>query len=172
MHGSGVQPPVGLLARATALAETELLRLNAAEMIYRNKVYVHVFAMTSGSMDPARRCMKLYRRFAGFEIADIETTPSILHPIKLSIRYDFDLIGTRGEPAQRMNAALVRGVQQDRAFIVHRSESLLRQYLCNAEGEVVAMPPLPERPNIFNTPMAARFAEFALEEPALVPEGN
>jgi hypothetical protein len=154
-----------LVASARALAQDELTRLNAAEMIYRNKVYVHVYTMAEAALPPSRQCMKLYRQFKDCDVEDIERTPSLLHPIKFSIRFNFDLIGTRGEPAQRLDPALIKSVQNDHAFVVHKTESIVREYFADLAGKVISRPPLPERPNFFSAPGSAKFGEFRLDDP-------
>ena len=65
---------------------------------------------------------------------------------------------------------IAREVQRDHAFIVHRSESIVREYVCNAEGKVVSAPALPERSNFLYSPVLAKFGDFSLEEPAVPPQ--
>jgi hypothetical protein len=162
---AGQAEAAALMARATALAEDELVRLNAAEMVYRNKVYVHTYTMEAFASNPARQYMKLYREFTGYEIEDIERTPSLLKPVKFLIRFDFDLVGTRGEGGNPHDPAVIRRVQGDHAFIVHGRESLTREYICDAGGRVVSEPPSPERPNIYSSPGTKHFGELMLEGP-------
>lgn len=148
--GGNLSPDV-LLEKAHALAELELARLSAAEMIYRNKVWGHVYT----NEDNGNRneiVMKYYRNFLRTEVVDVKRTDSLLYPVEFIIRYDFDYLGTQGENANYSTLAQVaNNVKKDNAFQVIASDSLVRQYRCdgNAECDTI-VPDLLPRPNFWN----------------------
>ena len=142
--------PAVLIEKANALGKSEIARLAAAEMIYRNKVYIHAFQLDGSSGQPIRLFMKLYRQFTGYEVVDIERSSSVLRPLKISIRFNYDRIGTRDVKGNTGDTELRSQVEADVAFITHDSESIVREYPCNAQGEVVKLPsPVLDRPNFW-----------------------
>jgi len=137
-----------LLEKAQRLAESELARLSAAEMIYRNLVYDHIYVDEDNGVR-TDILMKYYRNFRGTEVVDVKRTDSLLQPLEFVIRYDFDMIGTRieaGLPKTMVETA--RKVKNDNAFQIYASDSLVRLYRCDAAGECGAVgPELLPRPN-------------------------
>lgn len=137
-----------LLEKAQKLAESELARLSAAEMIYRNKVYDHVYIDEDNGVR-TDILMKYYRSFRAAEVVDVKRTDSLLFPVEFIIQYDYDLIGTgmeAGLPATMAKAA--KKVKNDTAFQVYSSESLTRQYRCDSAGDCdILDPDLLPRPN-------------------------
>lgn len=139
-----------LLEKAQQLAKSELARLSAAEMIYRNRVCDHVYT----SQDRGIRTdmvMKFYRNFRNAEVVDVKRTDSLLYPVEFVIRYDFDSLGTQGEAASYTNLAqAAKKVKNDNVFKVFASDSMVLTYECNALGECdTAIPEFLPRPNFW-----------------------
>ncbi len=137
-----------LLKKAEELAKSELARLAAAEMIYRNKVYDHIYFDEDNGVR-TDVLMKYYRNFHDMEVLDVKRTDSLLYPVEFEIRYDFDMLGTK-EVAGPPNTLteLAKSVKNDNAFQLYISDSLVRTYRCGETGECAVMNPdsLP-RPN-------------------------
>ncbi len=142
--------PEVLIEKATALAEGEIARLAAAEMVYRNKVMIHAFLLEGSAGGPTLLYMKLYRRFTGFELVNVERSPSVITPLKVLIRFNYDRVGTREVNGTSGDAELRGRVESDVAFVVHDQESIIREYPCTAKGDVIKLPtPILDRPNFW-----------------------
>lgn len=141
-------PKDALLKKAEELAKSELARLSAAEMIYRNKVYDHVYFDEDNGVR-TDILMKYYRNFRDSEVLDVKRTDSLLHPVEFEIQYNFDMLGTKGEAGlPKTMTEVAKRVKNDNAFQVHAALSLVRTYRCSEAGECdVLNPDLLVRPN-------------------------
>ncbi len=155
-----------LMERARQLAEQELARLSAAEMIYRNKVYDHVYVDEDNGVR-TDILMKYYRNFRGAEVLDLKRTDSLLYPLEFVIRYDFDMLGTRTEAGLPTTMAeTAKKVKNDNSFRVYASDSLVRQYRCDASGEHdQSIAELLPRPNYWElNPWAKAYGVLQVED--------
>ncbi len=160
--------PQTLMKKANAIAESEIARLAAAEMLYRNKVMIHAYEMDllAGTSPATEVWIKLYRSFTGFEVLDIERAPSLLAPLKITIRFDYDRVGTREVRGNRSTPGLYDLVRQDVAFIVHDKESIVREYSCSGRGDPIRLPsPILKRPNIWLKGTKPPLGDVWLEDP-------
>jgi hypothetical protein len=77
----------------------------------------------------------LYRQFRDFEVVDIARTESILHPVRYTIRYDFDVIGTTmTDKAKTRDLQLIRRASADWYFVKHTEDSVTRTYDSDSGG--------------------------------------
>ncbi len=144
--GSALPDESTLKAWAQELGESELRKLAAAEMIYRNAVFEHLL---EGDLSVSCTYMKLYRQFREFEVVDIARSESILRPVRYTIRYDYDLLGTSTEHQSRVrDLSLAREAASDMYFSKITEDSLTRTYDSDGIGRPVNnYPPQLERPN-------------------------
>lgn len=123
-----------LRAKAAALAESELARMAAVELIYRSRVQLYetedpVFSNKIGVY------MKLHRNFTGYRLIDIVRSESLMFPIVIEIQYDFDLLATKTHPMKAPNAKELAKGERDLRVLGHYS--FLRLYRCGVDGNVV-----------------------------------
>jgi hypothetical protein len=145
-----IAEPDVLLAKAQALAKSDMARMAAAEMVYRNKVFIHSLDLPNATIGSTNLYMKLYRRFTGYQVVDIEKTNSVLRPIKFVIRYTVERVGTRELRGRVGDSTPLEQAEHDGAFLVRDRDTVLREYFCNGQGEVLEMPsPILERPNFW-----------------------
>lgn len=132
-----------LLARAEELAQSEISRLAAEALVYRSNAELHetVLPMIGSKVGVY---VKMYREYTGYEVVDIVRSDSVLYPIEIAIRFDFDVLATEvrgmGEPDAQTHA------QADYRFRVFRQDSVRRRYRCDPEGNPVDI--LPELPRL------------------------
>ena len=74
-----------LRGEAVKLAEAELARLSAIELVYRNKVYYHSFSIPQTWLKGGAY-VKMYRQFTDYSVVNITHTTSLLHPVAFSRR--------------------------------------------------------------------------------------
>ena len=132
-----------LLARAEKLAQSEIARLAAEALVYRSNAELHETRLpVIGSKVGVY--VKMYREFTGYEVVDIVRSNSVLYPVEIAIRFDFDVLATEvrgsGEPDAQRHA------QADYRFRVFRQDSVRRRYRCDLEGNPVDI--LPELPRL------------------------
>ncbi|MCH7959445.1 MAG: hypothetical protein IID08_04915 [Candidatus Hydrogenedentes bacterium] len=132
-----------LLARAEELAQSEIARLAAEALVYRSNAELHETILpVIGSKVGVY--VKMYREFTGYEVVDIVRSNSILYPVEIAIRFDFDVLATEvrsiGAPDAQVHA------QADYRFRVFRQDSVRRRYRCDPEGNPVDI--LPELPRL------------------------
>ena len=165
--------PEVLVQKAEALAKSDMAKMAAAEMVYRNHVYLHVFQLQVGTNVPTYLFMKLYRRFTGYEVIDVERTNSVLRPIKFTIRFDCERVGTREINGAKESVESLREAESDNAFMVRDTESLTRVYYCDAQGEVVESPsPILARPNFWTKDGKDPFGATSVLDPYNLPAGE
>jgi hypothetical protein len=145
--GDGVE----ILRKAEALAQSELERMAAAEMIYRMRTYEHTLILLDEGETKESVFLKYYRQFTGYEVLEVERTTSLLRPVRYTIRFDFDLIGTNAFDSKRKSVEPIRQAIQDRYFVKYSSDSLVRTYECDAAGDPTSTySPVLERPNYYD----------------------
>ena len=123
-----------LKAKAAALAESELARMAAVELMYRSRVQLYesedpVFLNKFGVY------MKLHRNFKGYRLIDIVRSESLMFPIVFEIRYEFDLLGTKEHSMDARNAKEL--AKEERDLRVLGNYGFSRLYRCDAAGNVV-----------------------------------
>lgn len=147
---SGALPDAEILMGwAEALAKEELAQMAAAELIYRNKTYE--FAMDGGEGMIQRAYCKYFRQFRSFEVEDIERTDSVLHPVKYTIRYDFDVLGTTPILGNPTGTEFLQRAQTDFFFRNEQSDSVVRVYESGSDSRPKSSyGPFLDRPNYWN----------------------
>lgn len=135
-----------LMGWATALGQRELEKLAAAEMLYRNHTYQHL--LNTGDLDPHVHYGKYFREFRGFDIENIELTGSVIHPVKYTIRYDFDLFGTVFRSGSIRDTHLAKEARADYFVTQDLKDSIVREYSSDERCRPIATEsPILERPN-------------------------
>lgn len=150
-----------LTVEASKLAESELARLSAIELLYRNKLYYHSFYIP-GTFSKGGVYVKMYRQFTDYSIVDITHPISILHPISITIEFDYDIIATDPVLTNEEDIKAARTAQNKTNPVFFRSDSVRRHYSCDELG--VPASPLPgplTRPNYWDTG-TTQFEVFSL----------
>lgn len=132
-----------LRLRAHEIAQGELSRLAAADLVYRSSSELHeTLNLRTGV--PMGLYMKIYRNFTGAEVMSIDQTSSLLAPVAVTIRYDYDLIGTTMHIMSDKTSKAKS--QKDTDYSVVSRFFVTRRYLCDTDGFVVGdLPPLLSR---------------------------
>lgn len=136
--------------KARELAELELARMAAAEMIYRNKAVFQKSQvdLTGGFVAESGAYVKIYRNFKGYHIEDIYQSGSLKYPIAYEIHYDYDVLATTPRGNHLPNAEEL--AQQDHEYEILRQGTLVRRYRCDTDGNYEGgLPELPPRPDLF-----------------------
>jgi len=143
--GDAVPNAATLQSWADTLAESELKQLAAAEMLYHARTYEHSLVTDSGFLT---KYGKFFRQFTDYEIVDIERTTSLLHPVKYTIQYNFDAVGTVPIDAKRDETAKIARARTDYFFVKEQSDKLVRTYESDAQGRPInPYSPYLDRPN-------------------------
>ena len=138
-----------LMGWAEALAKEELAQMAAAELVYRNQTYE--FSMDGGEGAIQRAYGKFFRQFRSFNIEDIERTDSVLHPIRYTIRYDFDLLGTSPILGNPTGTEFLQRARSDYFFRHDRSDSIVRVYESGSDSRPISpFSPFLDRPNYWS----------------------
>lgn len=139
-----------LKGEAAKLAESELARLSAIELVYRNELYYHSFNIP-GTYSKGGAYVKMYRQFTEYAIIDITHPISLLHPIFVTIEFNYDIIATDpilvdSEDMEAAQTARNRGNP-----VYFRSGSVRRFYRCDEMGVPESpLPAPPKRPNYWD----------------------
>jgi hypothetical protein len=134
-----------LVALANDLGQSELRRMAAAEMVYRNHVMQHT---VESGLTVEHIYMKCYRQFKDFSIIDIRQTGSLYHPVEYTIQYNFDMLGTVGEHATMRDLGSMREAARDYRFVKQLEDSLRRTYKSETSGRPIqSYSPVLERLN-------------------------
>ena len=130
-----------LLERAEELAQSEIARLAAEALVYRSLATLHETRLpVIGSKVGVY--LKIYREFTGYEVVDLVRSNSVLYPIDIVIRFDFDVLTTEVRGMSEPDAQ--KHAQADYRFRVFRQDSITQRYHCDSEGNTVdALPKLP-----------------------------
>jgi len=140
-----------LLGKAHKLAERELGRIMAAELLYRN-VPEFFAPMHIGRQTTIPLWVKQYRHFQSYEIQDIYRSDSYLYPIVYEIHYIYDYLSTSIRDITIEKNAKELALN-DNSFaskhpylFINDSGRLVRRYRCNANGDYIEdLPELPPR---------------------------
>lgn len=125
-----------LRERATGLAEAEIARLSAIELIYRNKTFRYSFE--SRQVDLSGSAFgKMYRQFTGFEIMDIVHSDSLLLPLVIDIEFSYDLLGTKVIPVDAKKPQNAKIAQSDHDFRLVAQKTIQLQYDWDEQGNVI-----------------------------------
>ena len=136
-----------LLEKANELALSELARLSAAELLYRNTPTPHRIEMADLAPNIGVYT-KIYRSFNDYEITDIARSNSFLHPVSYEITFKYDILATDTRPFSLPNAEQLAG--GDAQFSVISSNRMTRTYPARADGEPLGhLPELPPRPDFY-----------------------
>ncbi|MEK7793998.1 MAG: hypothetical protein AAB353_05695 [Candidatus Hydrogenedentota bacterium] len=136
-----------LKAKANALAERELGRMAATEMLYRNVVELQTPGIDQ-LPDGTGAWVKIYRSFEGYEIKDIVRSDSYLSPIEYEIEYRYTIFSTR--PLSQLEADGAARAAKDSFFDPLAVRTVSNTYKCDAWGNVVGdFPNLLDRVNYF-----------------------
>lgn len=136
-----------LIAKAEALAQSELMRLNAIEMVYRNIPEVHRYS-SPATLTPESGWVKVYRRISSFEVNDVRRTDSVLHPVIYEVDYKYDVFGTLYRNNRIINALELS--RSDSQFAIRYSGVIKHTYQCDTNGDLVKNTGLIlTRPNFF-----------------------
>jgi hypothetical protein len=139
-----------LLEVCGKLGQTELARIQAAEEQYKTAAAFfqnqwHPLYPTEGVF------AKLYRNYTGVETVDIKRSDSLLYPVKMVLRFDYENHVTTLRHSSSYPDA--KEASKDTEFKLHSKESLVREYICDETGALVGdVPDLPLRHNYFQLP--------------------
>ena len=123
-----------LQERAVSLASSELARLNAVELLYRNIPMRHqiqnpaIFRIDQG-------WTKVYRRFSGFEVKDIRRSDSLLAPIIFDIDYEYEAFGTVFR--KESDGAALEETKTDVIYESIYSDIIRVEYSCDDKGNLL-----------------------------------
>lgn len=118
--------------KAIQLAQAELAKMNAIELVYRNKSNKYSAGKAEFSVEVFA---KMYRRFTDYDLLDISLSESVLYPVTMSIEYKFDMLAT---PARNVTMPNSREQsRRDTAFRVHSRHTLRRRYSCDENGNLL-----------------------------------
>ena len=132
-NGTGTHVEYGeaLMQRALLLAEEEFARFAATELVYRNQTETQETILPIiGSRVGAT--IKMYREFTGYEIVDILRTNSMLYPIEIVVRYDYDVLTTKVRGLGTPDAVSV--TDADHEFDTRWKGSFTHRYKCDGDG--------------------------------------
>lgn len=120
--------------KATDLATSELARLNAMELMYRN------IPMRHRIQNPATLMIdtgwtKVYRRFSGFEVKDVLRSDSLLSPVLYEIEFKYDIFATQFR--KEGDGSALEETKMDKVYEPLYSDVLNVKYGCNEEGELM-----------------------------------
>lgn len=136
-----------LKAKAKALAERELGRMAATEMLYRNVVesQTPAYDQLPSSLGA---WVKIYRNFEGYEVKDIIRSDSYLSPIEYEIEYRYTIMSTR--PVMSLGAEGAQSAIKNSFFDPVADRTVVYTYKCDAWGNAVGdLPKLLDRVNYY-----------------------
>lgn len=153
--------------KAGKLAQRELARLSAIELMYRNKTYYHEFFYAGVGIQGGAYA-KLYRQFTDYTLIDITHSDSLLRPITFAYEFTYDLIGTDPVVIGYQDPKSAREAHANQDFHFYRTGTVKRRYDCDENGEPLGDLPLPPpRPNYWDNGKSS-MQQFSIEEP-LIP---
>lgn len=137
-----------LRQKANDLAMSELSRMSAAALIYRNLPEFHpiesdLFAPGFGAY------VKMFRRFHSHKIKDIRASNSLINPIEIDIQYFYDVFATPEHTSIEENA--LEKCRNEKEYSPILSDQFQRTYLCDKDGNLIGdLPELPARPTYWD----------------------
>jgi hypothetical protein len=138
---------VAMLHKAETLAEEEMARLAAIELLYKNISEMQM-EIIPAELRRVGGWVKSYRKYTGYEINDIYRSDSYLNPIVFEIAYQFDQFHTEVRTWENMKS---QGLSmKDKKFKMIKKDALIRRYRCDENGDYLGnLPEMPPRPSIF-----------------------
>lgn len=135
--------------KARTLAQAELARLNAIEMVYRNIPMQHSI-ITPGTSQRLFGWTKIYRRFSYAKVRDVIRSESLLAPIKYKIEYGYEVFAT--DYRKEIDGPALEQTLTDNRYRILRTNVLHVDYACdesgNPKGDIQEYLP---RPKIFES---------------------
>ena len=136
--------------KARVLAETEMARLSAIELVYRDKMYYYGFEIPGIGVSHGAYA-KMYRQFTGYELVDITYSDSLFHPILFAIEFNYDILLSEPVYVERENRKDAQNAYINKNYHFHRSDKVRRTYSCDEKGSPQQpLPPPLERPNYWD----------------------
>ncbi len=153
-----------LKQNAVDFADAELARLSAIELMYRDKTYFHSFRMSLGDIT-ASAYAKTYRQFTDSRLVDITRSESILHPLLLTIDFDYDILASELVLSKMRDRRKASTAHSLKTYTFSRSGTTRHVYICDEMGRPLdpLPPPLP-RPNVWDEGYENQLRSFSLEE--------
>lgn len=137
--------------KARDLAESEMARLSAIELAFRDKLYYYGFEMPATNISHGAYA-KMYRQFTGYELLDISNSDSLFHPILFTIEFKYDILVSEPVFVEREGRKDAQAANINKNYYFHRSDKALRIYPCDEKGSPqLPLPPPLDRPNYWDT---------------------
>lgn len=142
---------VYLEQKARNLAESEMARLSAVELAFRDKLYYYGLEIP-GTYVSHGAYAKMYRQFTGYELVDITFSDSLFHPILFTIEFKYDILVSEPVFVKHEGRADAQTADTNKTYHFHRSDMARRTYSCDEKGSPQEpLPPPLERPNYWDT---------------------
>ena len=153
-----------LKQKATDLAEADMARLSAVELVYRDKMYYYGYQNSVATISHGAYA-KMYRQFTGYEVLDIIHSDSLFHPILFTIEFDCDILVTEPVFVERESRKEAQNAHTNKTYRFQRSHKVRRTYTCDEKGSPQQpLPPPLERPNYWDTGTPTKFDIFSMKE--------
>ena len=148
--------------KAHKLAETDMARLSAVELVYRDKMYYYGYRNPGAALSHGAYA-KMYRQFTGYELIDITHSDSLFHPILFTIEFNFDILVSQPVFVEREGKTDAQTADINNTYHFHQSTKVRRTYVCDEKGSPQEPLPSPlERPNYWGEP--SQFEMFSMKE--------
>ena len=136
--------------KALDIAETEMARLSAIELVYRNKMYYYGFEIPGINLSHGAYA-KMYRQFTSYEVVDITSSDSLLQPILFVIEFNYDILLSEPVFVEQENREDALTAYINKNYHFHRGDKVRRTYSCDEKGSPQQpLPPPLERPNYWD----------------------
>ena len=136
-----------LLEKAEQLAQREIARMSAAELLYRNTATAHRIINGDLGVNVGVHT-KIYRAFHDYRITDIVRSDSYLNPVTYEITYVYDILAT--EPRSFSAPDAEKLARSDAQFKRIANHQITRRYPADDNGEFVGiLPELLPRPDFY-----------------------
>ena len=153
-----------LKQKATNLAESDMARLSAVELIYRDKMYYYGYQNSVATVSHGAYA-KMYREFTGYEVLDITHSDSLFHPILFTIEFNCDILVTEPVFVEWESRKDAQNAHTNKNYLFQRSDTIRRTYTCDEKGSPQEpLPPPLERPNYWDTGTPTKFELFTMKE--------
>jgi len=140
---------------ATALAQAEIAKFNAAEEQYKTVVSLEYNPVNPNPFrEGIGTYMKWYRHFTSARIVDIKRSESLIHPMLIVIAYDCEMMATNGSDEDSKDTFLnidpVKNAEKETQFNLLRTVTFTRNYPCEAFGKYIGgLPEVPDRGSFY-----------------------
>ncbi len=152
-----------LKQKAAELADAELARLSAIELMYRDKTYYHSFQMQQGNIAGSAYA-KVYREFTDSRLVDITSSESILRPFLITIDFDYDILASEAVQTRMIDHQKALTARNFKTYAVSRSATTRLVYSCDEKGRLLALPPPLPRPNVWDDGWGNQLTSYSLAE--------